>query len=113
VPAPAACTAACCCVLEHTNLKVATHVVRVGQEMIETYLRPLRAHDWDRGALLSFRAMKRPEALPYEAVTQPVLLVIGSQDSMLLKSTHKVRLHSRQRRVWGETVSSLHDAMPM
>lgn len=60
------------------------------QEMIETYLRPLRAHDWDRGALLSFRAMKRPEALPYEAVTQPVLLVIGSQDRMLLKSTQKV-----------------------
>jgi hypothetical protein len=68
--------------------------------MIETYLRPLRAHDWDRGALLSFRAMKRPEALPYEAVTQPVLLVIGSQDSMLLKSTHKVRLLLRQCRVW-------------
>lgn len=60
------------------------------QEMIETYLRPLRAHDWDRGALLSFRAMKRPEALPYKAVTQPVLLVIGSQDRMLLKSTQKV-----------------------
>lgn len=66
----------------------------LSQEMIETYLRPLRAHDWDRGALLSFRAMKRPDALPYEAVQQPVLVVIGSQDSMLLKSTKRVG-HSR------------------
>ena len=68
----------------------AASALRARQEMIETYLRPLRAHDWDRGALLSFRAMKRPEALPYEAVTQPVLLVIGSQDNMLLKSTQEV-----------------------
>ncbi|KAK9821989.1 hypothetical protein WJX81_003986 [Elliptochloris bilobata] len=65
-------------------------VTRATPEMIETYLRPLRSHDWDRGALLSFRAMRRPNALPYEAVTQPVLVVIGSQDSMLLKSTKKV-----------------------
>lgn len=45
------------------------------QEAVEGFLRPLQAHDWDRGALLNLRAFSIPPAYDYAALAAPVLLV--------------------------------------
>lgn len=54
--------------------------------MIDGYLLPLQAHDWDRGALLNLRAFSIPPSYKYSALQAPVLLVAGSEDGALTKS---------------------------
>lgn len=48
------------------------------QDVIDGYLRPLRASDWDRASLLNFRAFSLPPPYDYVALRQPVLLVQAS-----------------------------------
>lgn len=48
------------------------------QDVIEGYLKPLQAMDWDRGALLNLRAFSIPPAYDYASLAQPVLLVQAS-----------------------------------
>ena len=49
--------------------------------MIDGYLKPMRAHDWDRGSLLSYRAFSFSSDMPYSQVTQPVLFITGEPGS--------------------------------
>ena len=58
--------------------------------MIEGYLRPMLADNWDRGSLYSFRAFSFPSDMPYEAITQPVLFITGERDQPLTRGAKKV-----------------------
>lgn len=60
------------------------------QDVIDGYLKPMRSNDWDRGSLLSLRAMSFPSAYPYEAISVPVLTLIGEKDTFLLKTAQRV-----------------------
>jgi hypothetical protein len=60
------------------------------QDVIDGYLKPMRSHDWDRGSLLSLRAMSFPSAYPYESIAVPVLTLIGEKDAFLLKTAQRV-----------------------
>lgn len=60
------------------------------QALIEGYLRPMRAHDWDKGSLYSFRTMSFPAQLPYDAIVPPVLVITGEKDRMLTRSAKQV-----------------------
>ncbi len=51
----------------------------------------MRSHDWDRGMLLSMRTMSFPDAFPYEAIAAPVQIIIGADDTFLLKTATKVK----------------------
>ena len=62
------------------------------QDVIDGHLKPMRSDNWDRGSLLSLRAMSFPSAYPYERVTQPVLTIIGENDKFLLKTAQQVRI---------------------
>ena len=67
------------------------HIRRVcQQEVIEGYLKPMRANDWDRGSLLSMRSMTFPSEFPYDTITVPVLILIGERDTFLLKTAKQV-----------------------
>ena len=61
------------------------------QDVIEGYLKPMRSDNWDRGSLLSLRAMSFPGTYPYERIIQPVLTIIGENDKFLLKTAQRVR----------------------
>lgn len=56
------------------------------QDVIDGYLLPLQAPDWDRGALLNLRAFSLPPAYDYNALTAPVALVVGSEDGALTEA---------------------------
>ena len=60
------------------NLGLQADESQVAQEVIDGYLKPLRADNWDRGALLNMRAFTIPPAYDYAALAQPVLLVQAS-----------------------------------
>lgn len=62
------------------------------QAVIEGYLRPMLADNWDRGSLYSFRAFSFPSDMPYEAITQPVLFITGERDQPLTRGAKKVRI---------------------
>ena len=61
------------------------------QEEIDGYLRPMRAQDWDKGSLLSMRTMNFAGSFPYESITVPVNIIIGEEDTFLLKTAKRVR----------------------
>lgn len=57
-------------------------------DVIDGYLRPMKADNWDRGSLLGFRAISFSEELPaYNSIQQPVLVVQGAQDSTILNTS--------------------------
>lgn len=58
--------------------------------LIEGYLKPMRAHDWDKGSLYSFRTMSFPNFVPYDSITPPVLVITGEKDIMLTKSAKQI-----------------------
>ena len=60
------------------------------QEEIDGYLRPMRAQDWDKGSLLSMRTMNFAGSFPYESITVPVNIIIGEEDTFLLKTAKRV-----------------------
>ncbi len=60
------------------------------QEEIDSYLRPMRAQDWDKGSLLSMRTMNFASFFPYESITVPVDIIIGEDDAFLLKIARRV-----------------------
>lgn len=60
------------------------------QDVIDGYLLPLQAPDWDRGALLNLRAFSLPPAYDYSAVTAPVVLVVGSEDGPLTEAARSL-----------------------
>ena len=57
------------------NLGLQADESQVAQEVIDGYLKPLTADNWDRGALLNMRAFTIPPAYDYASLAQPVLLV--------------------------------------
>ena len=61
------------------------------QAVIEGYLRPMLAHNWDKGSLYSYRAFSFPSDMPYEAITQPVLFITGERDQPLTGGAKKAR----------------------
>ena len=60
------------------------------QAVIEGYLRPMLAHNWDRGSLYSYRAFSFPSDMPYEEIRQPVMFITGEKDQPLTKGARKV-----------------------
>ena len=60
------------------------------QEEIDGYLRPMRAQDWDKGSLLSMRTMNFASSFPYGSITVPVDVIIGEDDTFLLKTARRV-----------------------
>ena len=60
------------------------------QEEIEGYLKPMKSQDWDKGSLLSMRTMNFASSFPYESVSVPVRILIGEQDTFLLKTATRV-----------------------
>lgn len=63
---------------------------QVQQKVIEGYLRPMLADNWDRGSLYSYRAFSFPSEMPYETITQPVMFITGEKDGALTKGAKKV-----------------------
>ena len=64
------------------------------QDVIDGYLKPMRSHDWDRGALLSMRTMSFASSFPYDSITVPVQIIIGEDDSFLLRTATEVGLRT-------------------
>ena len=64
--------------------------VAMVQEDIDGYLRPMQAQDWDKGSLLSMRTMNFASSFPYESITVPVDIIIGEDDTFLLKTARRV-----------------------
>ena len=60
------------------------------QEERDGYLRPMRSHDWDKGSLLSMRTMNFAGSFPYESIAVPVRIIIGEDDTFLLKTAKRV-----------------------
>ena len=60
------------------------------QEEIDGYLMPMRAADWDKGSLLSMRTMNFASSFPYESINVPVDIIIGEDDTFLLKTAKRV-----------------------
>jgi pimeloyl-ACP methyl ester carboxylesterase len=84
------------------DFKVYGMDVAAPEEVIEGYLRPMRAHNWDRASLYSFRAFGFPGSMPYSSVTQPVLVLTGERDKPLTDSAKKV-VDILQQRQTGST----------
>ena len=61
------------------------------QALIEGYLKPMKAVDWDKGSLYGFRAMSFPSYLNYEQVSVPVQIIHGEHDRGLKKAAKQVR----------------------
>lgn len=62
----------------------------VKQAVIEGYLRPMLADNWDRGSLYSYRAFSFPSDMPYEEIKQPVMFITGEKDQPLTRGAKKV-----------------------
>lgn len=79
------------------NMKLHAEEYGMPQDVIDGYLRPLRAQDWDRASLLNFRAFSIPPTYDYAALSQPVLLVQGSNDGGLTVNARELSklLHAR------------------
>ena len=56
---------------------------RWSTEAIEGYLKPLKAKDWDKGALLNLRAFQIPSPYEYSSTNVPVLVINGANDGRL------------------------------
>ena len=50
----------------------------------------MRAQDWDKGSLLCMRTMNFAGSFPYESITVPVDIIIGEEDTFLLKTAKRV-----------------------
>jgi pimeloyl-ACP methyl ester carboxylesterase len=70
---------------------------QVPEEIIEGYLRPLKAVDWDRAALLNLRAFSLPPSFDYASVAAPVLVVQGAHDGGLTRNADALVGLLRQR----------------
>ncbi|CAL8466073.1 g5609 [Coccomyxa elongata] len=82
------------------NLKMITRETpEAKQDIIDGYLKPMRSHDWDKGSLLSMRVMSFPSSFPYDSIKVPVHIIIGEDDTFLLKTAKEVSslLEQRQR----------------
>lgn len=77
------------------------------QMLIEGYLKPMRAHDWDKGSLYSFRTMSFPNFVPYDSITPPVLVITGEKDIMLTKSAKQVPACAACIAMWQSNHSSI------
>eukprot|EP00890_Picochlorum_soloecismus_P006556 jgi/Picsp_1/725/NSC_04214-R1_alpha beta hydrolase fold protein len=55
----------------------------VHQEAVDGYLRPLKAKDWDKAALLNLRAFSIPMEYDYSGINIPVLVILGREDESL------------------------------
>ena len=60
------------------------------QAVIEGYLKPMLADNWDRGSLYSYRAFSFPSDMPYEEIRQPVMFITGEKDGALTRGAKKV-----------------------
>jgi pimeloyl-ACP methyl ester carboxylesterase len=58
---------------------------------IQGYLKPLKAHDWDKAALLNLRSFNLPASYPYKSLRVPVLVVQGKFDGQLTKNARALR----------------------
>lgn len=67
------------------------------QEAVDGYLKPLRARDWDRAALLNLRAFALPMSFEYAGVTAPALVVQGTQDGGLIENARALAEILRER----------------
>lgn len=65
----------------------------------------MRSHDWDKGSLLSMRVMSFPSSFPYDSISVPVHVIIGEDDTFLLKTAKEVGLPFKLLR-GGDSVSS-------
>ena len=50
----------------------------------------MRSNDWDKGSLLSMRTMNFAGSFPYESIAVPVKIIIGEDDTFLLKTAKRV-----------------------
>lgn len=76
----------------HRSILRSTPENGLSQDVIDGYLKPMRSHDWDKGALLSMRTMNFPSSFPYDSITAPVHIIIGEDDTFLLKTAKEVRI---------------------
>lgn len=84
------------------NLGILGEGAEVPQALIDGYLKPMRAHDWDRGSLLSYRAFSFSSDMNYSQVTQPVLFITGERDRQLTEGAKKVKALLDQRAIGGD-----------
>lgn len=78
---------------------------------VEGYLRPMRAHNWDRAALLNFKILTFPNFIPYNQLEVPVLMVTGDKDP-LTATARKVAALLEQRDQGPKGSASSHGAIP-
>ena len=50
----------------------------------------MRSADWDKGSLLSMRTMTFAGSFPYGSIAVPVKIIIGEDDTFLLKIAKRV-----------------------
>ncbi|PSC73607.1 D-aspartate oxidase [Micractinium conductrix] len=84
------------------DLRLHSEEFDLPQDVVDGYLRPLRAPHWDRGSLLHTRALGALPYYDYAALEAPVLLVTGSEDGGLTANARELAgvLRARQQ---GET----------
>ncbi|KXZ49666.1 hypothetical protein GPECTOR_20g523 [Gonium pectorale] len=85
--------------VEAGRLGVYSDEREVPQEVIDGYLRPLRAHDWDYGTLQAYRSFQvGGSPPPLERLRMPVLVVAGRQDGAVpLEAVQRVEAALRRR----------------
>ena len=74
-------------------------------EAVEGYLKPLRAKDWDRAALLNLRAFTLPMAFDYGSLDAPVLVVSGRDDGGLAGNARALAGILEERRGGAESTT--------
>jgi pimeloyl-ACP methyl ester carboxylesterase len=67
------------------------------QEVIEGYLKPLQADDWDRGTLLNLRSFSFPTGYDWSRVTVPTLVVAGRDDAPLVDGARALARELKER----------------
>lgn len=68
------------------------------QEAVEGYLKPLKAKDWNRAALLNLRAFSLPMSYDYNTVQVPVLVVQGTHDRSVPPENARALIDMLQKR---------------
>ncbi|KAL4425122.1 hypothetical protein ABPG77_008227 [Micractinium sp. CCAP 211/92] len=79
------------------DLRLHAEGFEVPQDVINGYLRPLRAVNWDRASLLNYRTFALPPPYDFSTLRQPVLLVQGSEDGGLTKNARELARLLRSR----------------
>lgn len=78
------------------------------QEAKDGYLKPLRAHYWDRAALLNLRAFNMPSSYDYDSFQVPVLIIQGRDDGALTDNA-RVLKELLQKRTSRGSITSYHE----